>query len=327
MLMGDEIGNIDSDRSQELSASLSDKGLKSAQSQERTEEERTSRRKRVADYLKTAFITLVVALFLKTFVVEAFRIPSGSMENTLLVGDFLLVNKIVYGLRTPRYVPLTNVAIPPISLPSFNHVERGDVVVFEFPAEREQVSTAESVNYIKRCIGLPGDTVEILSGRVFVNGKELTLPNHAKASVGVSHPHWQSGYRMFPPGSGFTEGHYGPLIVPQKGDAIQLTATNVGQWKALIAREGHRAHLASHGAILIDDRETTQYVIGQDYYFVMGDNRENSLDSRYWGFVPEDHLIGEALVVYWSWNPDVIVPNFVDKFKSVRWERVGMLIH
>lgn len=326
MLMGDEIGNIDPGRSQELSASLSDEGLKSAQSQEGTEEDGTSNRKRIADYLKTAFVTVFVALFLKTFVVEAFRIPSGSMENTLLVGDFLLVNKIVYGLRTPRYVPLTNVAIPSISLPLFGNVDRGDVVVFEFPSEREQVLNAESVNYIKRCIGLPGDTVEIFTGRVFVNGKELTLPKHAKSSVGVSRPHWQSGYRMFPPGSGFTEGHYGPLIVPRKGDAIQLTATNFGVWKALIAREGHRLHLAPNGAVMIDDRETVQYVIGQDYYFVMGDNRDNSLDSRYWGFVPENHLIGEALVVYWSWNPEIIVPNFVDKFKSVRWERVGMLI-
>jgi len=280
----------------------------------------------VLDYVKTFLVTLVVALLLKTFVVEAFRIPSGSMENTLLVGDFLLVNKLVYGLRTPRYVPLTNVAIPSVSLPPFKNVQRGDVIVFEFPGESEQREHGESVNYIKRAIGLPGDTVELRTGRVFINGRELTFPTHAKAGKGMRHPHWQRSYRLYPPGSGFTEDRYGPLVVPKRGDVIELSRANFDRWRTLIRREGHVPRITSDGKIMIDGIETSSYEVKRDYYFVLGDNRENSLDSRYWGFVSEDHLIGEALLVYWSWNPDIALSNFVDKIASVRWSRIGTFI-
>jgi len=278
------------------------------------------------EYFKTVFVTLVVALFLKTFVVEAFRIPSGSMENTLLVGDFLLVNKLVYGIRTPRYVPLTNVAIPSISLPALKDVRRGDVVVFEFPGDRDQMQNPESVNYIKRCIGLPGDTVTILAGRVFVNGAELTLPTHAKAGSSRRFSPWRRGQRFFPPGAGFTENRYGPLVVPRRGQVIELDGWNFERWRGFIAREGHRPRLTATGAVLIDEIETSRYVVERNHLFVMGDNRDNSLDSRYWGFVPENHLIGEALVVYWSWDPTVPVLSVFDKLTSIRWERVGRLI-
>lgn len=278
------------------------------------------------DYAKTIFVTLVVALFLKTFVVEAFRIPSGSMENTLLVGDFLLVNKFVYGFKTPRYVPLTNVAIPSFTLPAFKNVRRGDIIVFEFPGERDQRPNAESINYIKRCIGLPGDTVEIQLGRVFVNGKELTLPAHAKPSTVNQLSHWRRSYRLFPRSAGFTEEHYGPLVVPKRGDAIDLNPFTIDRWRRFIMREGHRVELSPDGKITIDGQEVYRYTVERDYYFAMGDNRDNSLDSRYWGFVPDDHLIGEALLVYWSWDPDLSMSNFSDKLYSIRWGRVFSLI-
>jgi signal peptidase I len=117
------------------------------------------------EYGKTIFITLLVALVLKLFVVEAYRIPSTSMENTLQVGDFLLVNKLAYGLHTPRRIPFTSTSLSSFTLPLFRGVHRGDVVVFEFPGGRDEVKPSESVNYIKRCIGLPGDTVEIRFGK------------------------------------------------------------------------------------------------------------------------------------------------------------------
>lgn len=283
-------------------------------------------RRRALDYAKTILLTLLVALMLKTFVVEAFRIPSGSMENTLLVGDFLLVNKIAYGLRTPRYVPLTNVAIPSIALPALKDVQRGDVIVFEFPGERGRRDNPESVNYIKRCIGLPGDTVEILAGRVFVNGRELTIPSHAKAPNGFRSPHWQRSYRLFPPGAGFTEDRYGPLVVPRKGDVIRLDASSFERWRSFITREGYRTRLSNDGTIFLNDEEVTHYTVQHNYYFVLGDNRDNSLDSRYWGFVPEHNLIGEALLVYWSWDPDIVLSDFFDKAGSIRWGRIGALI-
>lgn len=282
--------------------------------------------RRFWEYAKTIFVTLIVALFLKTFVVEAFRIPSGSMENTLLVGDFLLVNKFIYGFRTPRYVPLTNVAIPSFTLPAFKGVRRGDVIVFEFPGERDQQPNVETVNYIKRCIGLPGDTVEIQLGRVFVNGKELSLPAHAKPSNTTQLSHWRRSYRLFPRGAGFTEEHYGPLVVPKKGDVIDINLDTIERWRRFIVREGHRVELSSDGKITIDGQDVARYTVERNYYFAMGDNRDNSLDSRYWGFVPADHLIGEALVVYWSWDPDLSISSFTDKLHSIRWGRVFTLI-
>ncbi len=287
---------------------------------------RMPRRERLLEYLKTVLFTLLIALMLKTFVVEAFRIPSGSMENTLLVGDFLLVNKIAYGLRTPRYVPLTNVAIPSFALPALKNVQRGDVIVFEFPGERGRRETTESVNYIKRCIALPGDTLEILAGRVFVNGRELTGPSNAKASNGFRSPHWQRSYRLFPPGAGFTEDRYGPLVVPRKGDIITLDGSSSERWRAFISREGHRVRRNEEGAIVLDDVEISSYTVRRNYFFVLGDNRDNSLDSRYWGFVPEENLIGEALMVYWSWDPDIVLSNLIDKAGSIRWGRIGTLI-
>ncbi|MGH2569166.1 MAG: signal peptidase I, partial [Bacteroidota bacterium] len=231
------------------------------------------------DYLKTILVTLAVALFLKSFVVEAFRIPSSSMEETLLVGDFLLVNKLAYGIRTPRYIPLTNMAIPTVHIPAFSRVNRGDVVVFEFPGSIDQGNPDEPVNYIKRCIGLPGDLVEIQEGQVYVNGKPLGLPTHARrnGSNGAAFHHRS---RLFPFGAGYTEHDYGPLTVPRKNDRLQLTPDNVAMWRSLILREGHTIAYDEQSGILIDGTLAQEYIVQQDYYFVMGDNRDNSLDSR-----------------------------------------------
>jgi signal peptidase I len=290
----------------------------------RPERADSGRRARVISYIKTLLFTLLIAFTLKTFIVEAYRIPSGSMENTLLVGDFLFVNKFVYGLRTPRHLPLTNLAIPSISLPGLRSVRRGDVIVFEFPGDHEQMQDPESTNYIKRCIGLPGDTVRIVSGRVLVNDRELTLPASAKVAHSGFHAGSENG--LFPAGAGFTEDEYGPLVVPKKGDVIDLTSVNIGRWKKVIEHEGHEMYRTAVGKVLVDGIESSSYRIQRDYYFVLGDNRENSLDSRFWGFVPEENVVGEALIVYWSWDPGLPVASFSDKLRSIRWERIGNLI-
>jgi signal peptidase I len=279
---------------------------------------------RAREYLKTVLVTLLVALFLKSFVVEAFRIPSGSMEETLQVGDFLLVNKLAYGIRTPRFIPLTSFTIPTLYMPLFKHVQRGDVLVFEFPGSSDTGELDRPVNYIKRCIGLPGDVVEIQDGQVFVNGVSLGAPPTARVNDGSGISHRRSP--LFPWGAGFTEDHYGPLRVPKKGDRVELTADNLSFWRSLILREGHALAVDSQGVVLVDGKPTTSYFVQSNYYFVMGDNRRNSLDSRYWGFVPEENLIGEALLVYWSWDPDVAASNLWEKLKSIRWNRIGTLI-
>lgn len=277
------------------------------------------------DYLKAALITVAIALVLKLFVVEAYRIPSGSMENTLLIGDFLLVNKLAYGVRTPHYVPLTNIRMPSIALPLFTEVARGDVVVFEYPNGFEYLESEGQVNYIKRCIGLPGDTVMIRGGRVFVNGRELTQPAHGRLSDS-GFLSMSAGARLLPGGRGYTEDDYGPIVVPRRGDRILLNAESFDEWRSIMYMEGHRTFVGSDRKVRVDGHEATEYLVEENYYFVLGDNRHNSLDSRFWGFVPDKNLIGEALMVYWSWDPEIAVADIADKVGSIRWDRIGNLI-
>ena len=281
--------------------------------------------KDILEYLKAALITVAVAFALKVFVIEAYRIPSGSMENTLLIGDFLLVNKLAYGLRTPQYVPLTNIRLASAALPLYSEVERGDIVVFEYPNGFEYLESEGQVNYIKRCVGLPGDTVLIREGRVFVNGRELTQPAHARLSDG-KFLSLNTGVHLLPGGKGYTEDDYGPVVVPRSGDRIQLNAGSIDDWRSIIYLEGHRAFVASDGLVRIDGKEATEYVVEENYYFMLGDNRHNSLDSRFWGFVPDKNLIGEALMIYWSWDPEIAVADVADKIGSIRWGRIGTFI-
>ena len=287
--------------------------------------ERTTSTKSALEFFKTILITVAVALTLKMFVVEAYRIPSASMENTLLVGDFLLVNKLAYGLRTPHYIPLTNVRVASLALPLFTMVERGDIVVFEYPNGIEYLESEGQVNYIKRCVGLPGDTVLIRESKVFVNGRELTQPPHGRNSdSGLLSEN--VGIRLLPGGKGFTEDDYGPVVVPKEGDRIPLDAEKLEEWRSLIQLEGHRVYVGADGSVQLDGKEATEYVIGDNYYFVLGDNRHNSLDSRFWGFVPDKNLIGEALMVYWSWDLDIAFASVQDKIGSIRWKRIGSLV-
>ena len=280
--------------------------------------------RRVTSYLKTLLFTVLVAFLLKTFVIEAFRIPSGSMENTLLVGDFLLVNKIAYGLKTPRYIPLTNLAIPSFTLPAFGSVRRGDVVVFEYPGRHSDAEGNEPTYYIKRCVGIPGDTVVIRSGQVIVDGREVLPPSHAKSSY-AGRARWKEAGPNG--GSGSVDGNnFGPTIVPKKGDVISLTAGSAAEWKEFVEREHHRLEIGSNGKILVDGIETNSYTVRRNYYFMLGDNRGNSLDSRFWGFLPEGNIVGEALVVYWSWDPEDAVGGVQERVSKIRWPRIGTLI-
>jgi signal peptidase I len=177
------------------------------------------RKSTIREYFESLVVTAIIALFATTFVVQAFKIPTGSMESNLLVGDHLLVNKFVYGLH-PEFL---SKIIP------YNEPRRRDVIVFKFPNEPETA-------YVKRLIGMPGDKIEMIGRTIYVNGEAL-----------------KEDYTQYiEPGSIYS--HYGPYQVPP----------------------GH--------------------------YFAMGDNRDNSQDSRYWGFVPRDYLLGKALVIYWSYE-------------------------
>jgi len=303
----------------------------SPHTEEQTQPDRESaslqtNRPRLAEYVKVIIVTILVAFFLKIFVIEAYRIPTGSMENTLLVGDFLVVNKLAYGFRTPSRVPFTNVAMPTLRLPIFGSVHRGDVVVFEYPGPYDEQRPAKQVNYVKRCIGLPGDTVRIVHGSVVVDGVSLILPPHAKPLDDREVFNSTQRMTLFPPGMSYTQSDYGPVIVPQQGDTVRLDANSISLWKVLIEREKHTVLVDGARQVYIDGEKTDHYVVERSYYFMLGDNRDNSLDSRYWGFVPDDNIVGEALLVYWSWEADSTARSVMAKSGRIRWSRIGTVI-
>lgn len=201
------------------------------------------------EYFEAICIAVLLALFIRTFVVQAFKIPSGSMLPTLLIGDHLLVNKFVYGLR----IPFSGKILIPYKNP-----KHGDVVVFRYPKDR-------SIDYIKRVIGIPGDTIEIRTKKLFINGKQMS----------DSHAHMSSPAVLNAASS--PRDNFGPVLVPE-------------------------------GRI-----------------FVMGDNRDNSYDSRFWGFVDQQDILGRAFILYWSWDIEKPLLSF-ERFTSIRWGRLANII-
>ena len=262
------------------------------------------------EWFEALVIAALVATILRMFVVESYRIPTGSMEKTLLAGDFLFVNKFVYGAR----VPFTD-----LNLPKVRDVERGDIIVFKFPRDR-------NLNYIKRCIALPGDKLEIRNQQIFINDKLFPLPPHAQF-IGTKMPPGIPEFQIFPVMSDFNKDNYGPIRIPRKGDVIALNARTLPLCRDLIAYEGHTVSLVGE-QVFIDGAAAERYMVDRNYYFAMGDNRDNSLDSRYWGFLPESDLVGQAMMVYWSWDPDLpMLFDPVEKIASIRWNRIGLVVH
>jgi signal peptidase I len=223
------------------------------------------------EYGESLFIAVILALVLRAFLVQAFSIPSGSMQPTLLIGDYLLVSKFSYGIRNP----FSNKVWIPIGAP-----KRGDVVVFIFPQDPTK-------DYIKRVIGLPGDRIQITNKKVYVNGKQYETP--------------QAVYDD-------------PLIIPPPQSPTESPRDNLAP-----------------------------VVVPANSYFCMGDNRDHSYDSRFWGFVPMDNLRGKANIIYFSWQGPPGEPFFqafagglkglvyhfqwnTDDFR-VRWDRIGKIIH
>jgi len=204
----------------------------------------------VREYFESLVIAVVLALFIRTFVVQAFKIPTGSMEQNLLIGDHLLVNKFVFG---PAVSHIEKTLLP------MTDIRRLDVVVFKYPEDPER-------DFIKRVIGLPGDTIELRNKRVYVNGQRLEEPYvyYLEDPPPIPQEMDPSGDLQ---GSGDPRVQYGPVSVP------------AGQ------------------------------------YFMMGDNRDNSEDSRYWGFMPRENVKGRALVIYWSYDPEA-------GLAGLRWSRI-----
>ena len=305
------------------------------------------------EWLDAVIFAVIVVSFINIFFFQAFKIPSSSMERTLYTGDHLFVSKLTYGPRlpqTPLTVPFThNVIFGKESystliqkdykrLKGFRNVRRGDIVVFGFPngdtvlrkapsedyyslcrfyGKQKVISTLGPVvarpadkvdHYVKRCVAIPGDTLEIRDGLVWIDGvKQETYPG---MQISRNLEKVQNDYReIFPfsPDYTWTRDEFGPLWIPQKGATVELTRENLPLYERIIRVYEHSSVEEALAA--------GSYTFKQDYYFMMGDNRHNSLDSRYWGFVPEDHIVGRPVVIWLSTDEGKKFP------KNIRWGR------
>jgi signal peptidase I len=234
----------------------------------------------VREFFEQGLITVIMALFLMTFIAQAVAVPTGSMQNTINIGDHLFVNKFIFGKPTPVLGRL---------LPT-RQIRRGDIIVFKLPSDPK-------INYVKRVIGLPGDTVQVKGHRVFINGQEL--------------PEERALVRMAPE-------------VPEL-PVVRVEPKPEGAWYRVF----HDVDKYSGG----DDFEVKpQAIYGvsepvkvpEDKYFVMGDSRDNSEDSRYWGFVPRENIFARALYVHLSFDPSA--PDLLHKLTGIRWRRIGTAV-
>lgn len=277
---------------------------------------------------KTILGAIVVVMVINGLLVASFVVPTGSMENTVMTGDFLFVNKFMYGPSTPQIIPFLNIPLPFYKFPGIKDPEKGDVIVFIYPGDRDEVEPKEFQYYLKRCIATAGDSLRIVGHKVLVNGKEFHLPEHAKYDESVPDMPAEQ-YSTFPVGRGYTKNIYGPIRIPKKGDRINLTLENLREWEVFIKREGKSIDVRD-SKIYIDNQATNSYTVERDYCFAMGDNRDHSLDSRYWGFVPYDNVVGTPMMIYWSWEArdEYLNENsFGEKIKNIRWSRLFSIIN
>lgn len=298
----------------------------------KTEEELNRKKtfpEKVREFFESLLFAAIAALFIITFIIQNTRIPTGSMEDTILVGDFVLVNKFIYGASSPRYIPFTEIELPFFTLPALKDPKAKDIVVFEYPGDRDQLRPNElGVNYVKRCIGTPGDTIQIINKVIFVNSKEFWIPTHIKYLNPYLKPREYVEPRIFPKGMPWNEDNYGPLIVPKKGYTVRLNIENVEQWRTIIDREyGKRVVDIKSNVVTIEDVPVKSYTFKKDYYFMMGDNRDDSLDSRFWGFVSRDMVVGEAFITLFSWNRDIPMSDLLRLLGSIRPDRILKLLH
>jgi signal peptidase I len=370
---------------------------------------------KLREWWDAILFAVIAATLIRWLIMEAYTIPTPSMENSLLVGDFLFVSKFHYGTRTtttPLQVPLTHqkiwftnlpsyskaIKLPQYRLPGLTQVKREDVVVFNVPpkALNENIDYPVDLktNYIKRCVGIPGDSLMIRNKQVFANGAPLTNPPDMQLSYQVvsssaisdrnlekldlgpedieTGSHQQDGtvyYEMWltrekademkalpyiksvvekednpamdsrgilPYNSlyfigdhfrdttrltNWTANNFGPLWIPKEGATIQINKLTLALYGTTIALYDHNQDVKIEGdKLIIDGQEVKEYTFKQNYYFMMGDNRHNSLDSRYWGFVPEDHIVGKAFFIWLSLDKNAGALN------KIRWSRFFKLI-
>lgn len=271
--------------------------------------------------LKILVLVLFLALILKAFIVDAFQIPTGSMKNTLLEGDFLLVNKSAYSISTPHQIPFLGKRLSRTELISTGKPEFNDVVAFEIPADYYDPDSEEYSILIKRIIGLPGDTIEIKDQILYINHKKYRTPSYIKINLNESSIE-NINKDLFPYNNKWSLENYGPIIVPKKGMKVELNPKNILMWQNAINTDYGKKVISVEGTVInLNNQAIREYVFEKDYYFVLGDNRKNSIDSRYFGYIPEEWIIGKAFMIYWSKIP-VQSSGISDYFSSIRFSRL-----
>ncbi|WP_424494454.1 signal peptidase I [Salinimicrobium sp. GXAS 041] len=361
------------------------------------------------EWISSILFAVIAATIVHTYVMQPFTIPTSSLEKTLLVGDYLFVSKFHYGARTP----LTSVAFPMVHdtipflgvksylnapqipyfrLPGFQDIERNDIVVFNWPVDtvrmfrdRSGISYDKPVdkksNYVKRAVGLPGDSIKIVEGRVIINGEPLNLPDRAKPQYSyfgtttgqALHPNMMQEYgitdgygydpntnqfviqalsdealqrlknnpnissiekvltpagekdqRIFPNNRkvNWNQDNMGAVYIPKRGETVKMNLTSFSLYRRIIevyegSEMGVDNKLSVNGTqVLLNGEPLDSYTFKQDYYWMMGDNRHNSEDSRYWGYVPENHVVGKPVFIWLSLDPNA------SGFNKIRWDRV-----
>lgn len=376
---------------------------------------------KTGDTVSSLLFAIVVATLVHTYLIQPFTIPSSSLEKSLLIGDFLFVSKVNYGARVPMTtvaapmvhdtLPILNtksylyndsdktswknkLQLPYFRLPGFETIKNNDIVVFNWPADtlfnmylpadrRYDKPKDKKTNYVKRCVGIPGDSLQIKNGIVFINGKELILPERArpqysyrivydgktpididyllksmdvtdgidyisatKDTIGIRSLTFENAERfkkvpgitsvirvikksyednpVFPNAANdklttpnnWSCDNYGPIYIPQAGKTVNLDLKSLPFYRKIISEyEGNTLKVVGND-IFINDKKATTYTFNQNYYWMMGDNRHNSLDARYFGYTPEDHVVGKPIFIWMSWDSNGKGIN------KVRWDRV-----
>lgn len=373
------------------------------------EERSLKPRSATGEWISSILFAVIAATLVHTYLIQPFTIPTSSLEKTLLVGDFLFVSKFHYGARTPLTavafpmvhdtIPGVNVKsylekpqIPYFRLPGFQNIERSDIVVFNWPVDTMlnmyhtdkyyYKPIDKKTNYVKRAVGVPGDSFEIINGRIHIDSEPLELPDRAKLQFsyeGVTkgqafhplnlyerydvtdftpynpsnnafrinltdeafqrfrnHPNVETirrvidstglaGSDIFPQGSNnsWNMDNMGPFLIPKAGLTVPITTESLPLYRRIIeVYEGsemdYNNKIAVNGTqVSLNGQAIDSYTFKQDYYWMMGDNRHNSLDSRYFGFVPENHVVGKPVLVWMSWDA-----NATGLMNKIRWERM-----
>ena len=372
----------------------------------------------VGEWVSSIIFAIIAATIVHTYVMQPYTIPTSSLEKSLLVGDFLFVSKFHYGAKTPMSaisapmvhdtLPILNTKsylfnddpakketswlnkfqLPYFRLPGFQKIKRNDIVVFNWPADTVQQFFKQGrkylkpidkkSNYVKRCVAIAGDSLEIRDGYIYINGKHSEMPDRAKpqffhtvdtdgknlsenllynkyhvrrgeafttrdkkyvlnldeenAKLIAKNPLVKSieknilpkgqAERVFPSiKQNWNKDNYGPLYIPEEGKTVALTKETLPFYKRIITEYEHNTLKTNSKGIYINGTLVTDYTFKQNYYWMMGDNRHNSEDSRYWGFVPFDHVVGKPVFVWFSWD------TFGKGVNKVRWERLFTTVH